>query len=82
VALRSMRTPTVAIIEPDPVFAWYRGDRRGGIAEGVEPARTAEFQRLFRDLRKAGVGPARPAPRLVLHRRERPEHRRPGAAHP
>jgi hypothetical protein len=56
VALRSMRDADGAIIAPDPVFAWYRGDRRGGMPDGVEPARTAEFQRLFRDLRKAGVG--------------------------
>jgi hypothetical protein len=56
VALRSMRDAAGNLIEPDPVFAWYRGDRRGGPPPGAEPARTAEFQRLFRDLRKAGVG--------------------------
>jgi hypothetical protein len=54
VALRSMRDASGAIIEPDPVFAWYRGD---GIDKpaGAEPARMSSFQRLFRDLHKAGV---------------------------
>jgi hypothetical protein len=54
VALRSMRDESGTIIEPDPVFAWYRSER-GRPVPGVEPARTADFQRLFRDLRKAGV---------------------------
>jgi hypothetical protein len=56
VALRGLKDADGRTIEPGPVFAWYRGDRAGGPPAGVEPARTAEFNRLFRDLRKAGVG--------------------------
>jgi hypothetical protein len=55
VALRDLRTGDGSLIEPGAVFAWYRGDRAGGPPPGVEPARTAEFARLFRDLRRAGV---------------------------
>jgi hypothetical protein len=55
VALRDLKDADGLTIEPDPVFAWYRGDRAGGPPVGVEPSRTAEFNRLFRDLRKAGV---------------------------
>ncbi len=56
VALRQLKGADGREIPAEPVFAWYRGDRAGGQPAGVEPARTAEFQRLFRDLRKAGVG--------------------------
>lgn len=56
VGLRDLKDAAGRLIPAEPVFAWYRGDRAGGLPAGVEPARTAEFNRLFRDLRKAGVG--------------------------
>jgi hypothetical protein len=56
VALRDLKDADGRTIPAEPVFAWYRGDRAGGPPPGVEPARTAEFNRLFRDLRTAGVG--------------------------
>jgi hypothetical protein len=55
VALRDLRDGSGEIIEPEPVFRWYRDGGRP--PTGVEPARSAEMQRLFRDLRKAGVDP-------------------------
>lgn len=54
VALRSLRDAEGKLIEPHAVFEWYRG-QRGRPPAGVEPSRTAERQRLFVDLRKAGV---------------------------
>ena len=54
VALRSLRDATGRVIPPDPVFEWYR-DKRGHPPAGVEPARTATFERLFGDLAEAGV---------------------------
>lgn len=53
VALRSLRDGGGQVIEPGPVFRWYRDGGRP--PAGVEPARRAEMQRLFRDLRTAGV---------------------------
>jgi hypothetical protein len=53
VALRWLRDSDGQIIEPQPVFRWYRDGGRP--PAGVEPARRAEMQRLFRDLRTAGV---------------------------
>ncbi|MGH3371922.1 MAG: hypothetical protein ACRDPR_18180, partial [Nocardioidaceae bacterium] len=54
VALRSLRDAAGRIIPPDPVFEWYR-DKGGRPPAGVEPARTAAFERLFVGLAEAGV---------------------------
>jgi hypothetical protein len=53
VALRSLRQADGSVIEPDPVFRWYRDGGRP--PDAVEPARSTEMQQLFRELRRAGV---------------------------
>lgn len=54
VALRWLRDATGKVIEADVVFSWYRS-RRGEPPSGVEPERTAEYERLFRELRSVRV---------------------------
>ena len=54
VALRRLLDGAGAAIEPGAVFTWYRS-QWGRPPAGVEPRRIAGFQRLFGELRGAGV---------------------------
>jgi hypothetical protein len=56
VALRDLKDADGRTIEPSRCSPGTAATAPAGRPQGVEPSRTAEFNRLFRDLRKAGVG--------------------------